>query len=162
MSELRSHDANRGTRPVEVARYWLAVVGLFSLTITSSSAETEVLRDSEGVYLRADNARLSEVFAAISTHFDLIYPSDLAVERLVTGTYSGSLRYVLSRILDGSNYVLKFSGEQVEVKVFGTSNPVDRQAASSAVAVAQNIPAFNKIAKPVRPALSHVAPLVPR
>jgi len=113
------------------------------------------------MYPRADNARVSEVLGAISAQFKLRYPSNLDFERSVTGTYSGTLRFVLSRILDGYDYVLVFSGEQVDTKVFRTSSRADRPLSSSPVAVSQNAPAPPKTAVSVTMS-SQVAPLVPK
>jgi hypothetical protein len=54
--------------------------------------------------VEAVNAPLSEVLSQLST-INLRYQGAALPERIVTGTYSGSLSQVLARLLDGSSYV---------------------------------------------------------
>jgi hypothetical protein len=162
MPGLRSRTFHPVSRPVVTMAAFLAVFGSFLCLMSRAGwAETRVWMEADAMHLHAENARLSEVLAAISAQFKVLYPSHPSLERPISGTYSGTLRHVLSRILDRSNYVLRFSGEEVEIKIFDVQNGADRLLASPVVAVTQ-APALPKGAVPTMPASSQVAPLVPK
>jgi len=96
----------------------------------------------------------------------------------MTGHYSGTLRAVLARILDGNDYVVEFSDVGIEVRVLGVSTAIAHVApgqfsapvASSpaapstpvAAAASENaVPSPAPAAKPSAPALPTAKPVPP-
>ena len=81
MREPRSRNCNFSSRPFRAGGFLVAVVALlFCSNIRPGWAETEVWGHPDAMYLRADNARVSEVLRAISAQFKLRYPSNLHFE----------------------------------------------------------------------------------
>ena len=120
-------------------------------------AGTEIRGAADAMYLRVEDATLSEVLAALSNEFKLKYPSQQTVDRILSGTYSGTLRHVLTRILDGSNYIIRFSDEDIEIKVLASANRAD-DTQPSPVAVNPR-----PVGVPNKPSTSpQVPPLVPK
>lgn len=95
------------------------------------SAATEVSGHPNQMQVNAENASIREVLDALFAKFKVSYKLPPNVSRNVTGHYSGSLRQVLGRILDGNDYIVTVSGGSIEVVVFGASGPT---APGSAVA----------------------------
>jgi len=143
-----------------VALFWPTVMAaLLTATLTSASADTELRGVPDAMYLRAENATVTEVLAALSAQFNLRYSPGPSLDRTVTGIYSGTLRHVLTRILDGSNYVIKFSADDIEIKILGNPSAIHP---SSAVAVNQKPIASSKITENSVSVPSQIAPLVPK
>jgi len=135
------------------------VLGTVLLYPGFASAGTEIRGPADAMYLRVEDAPLSEVLAALSNEFKLKYPSQQIVDRNLSGTYSGTLRHVLTRILDGSNYVIRFSDEDIEIKVLMSASSTDGVPPSSvAVAVSPR-----PVGVPNKASTSpQVPPLVPK
>jgi hypothetical protein len=145
-----------------------AMITVLSATLGPAAARTDVGGSPDAVYLRAENATVGEVLAALSARFKLKYPpSSHQVGHTITGVYSGSLRYVLSRVLDGSSYMLAFVDDIVEIKLLGTAGS-DRSASNDrlppepGVTIHQSAPApaLTAAAAPVTP--SEIPRLVPK
>jgi hypothetical protein len=100
--------------------------------VASGRVETEVLEHF--VEFRADHTSTSQALAALAASIKLTYklPSDL--DRDLNGRYSGRLHAVLARILDGTDYFVKNSGDGVEVIVLGVlgTSAASTMASSSA------------------------------
>ena len=124
------------------------------------AAETEVRGLPDAMYLRAESASVGEVLAALSAEFRLRYPTQASLDRTVTGVYSGTLRHVLMRILDGTNYVIKYSEDDIEIKVLSSASAVDGPTSISPVAVNQNLTAPPRATSGSSP--PPIAPLVPK
>jgi hypothetical protein len=128
---------------------------------TPGFAEMQVRGSPEAVRIEARDAPVEEILAALSRAFGMHYQLSTNLDKRVSGTYVGSLRRVLTRILDGYNFVLKTENGSTVVTVLGTpsataaapvsSGPkVVRQPAGAAPpAVVENLP---------RPAASTAAP----
>jgi len=140
----------------------MAVFATIPVAMRSASAETEVRGLPNAVYVRAENAPLGEVLAAISAEFKLKYPARFGLDRTVTGIYSGTLRQVLLRILEGSNFVIKYSGDDTEIRVLSSASVADRADTSLAVAVNQNATASSRKAELSGPMPAQIPPLVPK
>jgi hypothetical protein len=85
-------------------------------------AGTEVLGQLDAMQLRAEHASTSEVLAALAATFKLTYRLPPNVNRKLNGLYSGSLRSVLARILDGTDYFIKNAQDGIEVIVLRASD----------------------------------------
>ncbi len=93
-----------------------------SLTLNEASALTKVGGKSDAVTLTAEDAPIGEVLAALSSKFGLIYTPTPGLNHTVGGSYSGPLQDVLTRVLDGCDYVVSYSSDQIELKVLGQSD----------------------------------------
>jgi hypothetical protein len=134
-----------------------------------AAAYTAVSGSPDAVSLRAENATVGEVLAALSSQFKLKYPppSSQQIGHTLTGVYSGSLRYVLSRVLDGSSYMLAFVDDVVEVTLLGPASndrsaSTDRLPPEPGLTIHQSVttPALTAAAAPAAPA--EVPRLVPK
>src|SRR5262249_40843321 len=71
--------------------------------------------------VQAENASTRELLEALAANFKIKYKLPANVNRNMTGAYAGSLRQVLAGILDGHDYVIESSDDQLEVVVLGVS-----------------------------------------
>jgi hypothetical protein len=109
-------------RKLETIAVHLAVLGSFlSTPLQSASASTEVRGHLDEMQVQSENAPVKEVLDALSAKFKLRYRMRADVGRVLSGLYTGTLRQVLSRVLDGNDYILNISDDGVEVTVLGAS-----------------------------------------
>ena len=122
------HDRH-STKPSRLRPLWRGLIGLAAIASTLFTAQAPAQAASEvqgkptDMRLLVDNASNQEVLQALSTSFGLTYSLPQNVGRNLTGTYSGSLRQVLARILDGTDYILTVSDGAFEVVVLGHPAP---------------------------------------
>jgi hypothetical protein len=108
--------SNVGT-PALPARAAIMLVAVLSLASTRTLAGVDVSGSTEAVTVEAQNAPIDEVLTALSHAFNVQYHGPIDLRYRITGTYRGSLRRVLTRILEGYNYIVKSSPDRVEVTV---------------------------------------------
>jgi hypothetical protein len=99
-----------------------AIAILLSSNLLPARAGTEVLGQLDAMELRAEHASTSEVLAALGVTFKLTYRLPPNINRNVNGLYFGSLRSVLARILDGTDYFIKNGEYGIEVIVLRASD----------------------------------------
>jgi hypothetical protein len=99
----------------------ISVCGLLSTLPSFAHAETRVAGGRASVRVEAQNATLQEVLAALHSSFGLKYQILTDLNRSVNGTYSGSLREVTLRLLDGCNFFVRKLDDDLEVVVIGLS-----------------------------------------
>ena len=125
-------------------------IATFALSLVASlapaTAASEVQGDSTDMRLLVENASTEEALQALAGSFGLVYSLPANSGRTLTGTYSGTLRQVLARILDRTDYILKISDGTVEVVVLGPSG------GSSVVSASQPV-----VPKNIAPA-GHIVP----
>jgi hypothetical protein len=91
---------------------WQNNVSLFALILlavcaaTPARAEAEFSGTKDHVVLQATNATMAEVLSGIQSAFNLRIQLTGSTERQFSGTYMGTLRQVLSRLLDGEDYII--------------------------------------------------------
>jgi len=112
---------------------------LLAVAPTAALATAEVSGSPQEVNIKAQNSSIEEILAALSREFNIQYHSSASLERQLTGTYQGSLQRVLMRVLEGYNFIVKASGGQIEVTVFGTQK-------TPGTAIAATTPARSKVA----------------
>ena len=59
------------------------------------------------------------MLAALSKTLPVRVRTSIPLDKVIHGTYSGSLQQVLSRVLDGYNYIIKPLDKTAEVVVIG-------------------------------------------
>jgi hypothetical protein len=72
--------------------------------IAAPGTDTESLRvegNPNAVRVSARRTTIADVLFRLESAFNIRYRSSIALDQVVNGTYSGSLRYVISRVLDG-------------------------------------------------------------
>jgi hypothetical protein len=99
----------------------ISAFGLLSTVPTFVQAETHVAGESAALRVDAQNATLQEVLTALRASFGLQYKISTDLNRSVSGTYSGSLREVITRLLNGYDFFVRKVGDDLEVIVVGFS-----------------------------------------
>lgn len=116
---------------IRVRGRWLGAVVLLAaaLAATGASAEVRVSDAGDGrLTIEAHDATVRQVLDALGATRPLRLRTSDALARPVTGTYTGSLPRVLSRILDGYDHVVHATAAGIELEVFGPANAVRAQA----------------------------------
>lgn len=103
-----------------ISKFDVAIAALFGLIAWFSStsdvrAEVHISGTKEAAMLEAQNASLQEIVSAINSAFKVQIELKASIERSITGRYSGSIRHVLLRMLEGHDYIVKTSGDQISV-----------------------------------------------
>jgi hypothetical protein len=101
----------------------VSLANISSLAPIAAHAEARVTGNAGELSLAIDDSTLQGVLATLSTSFALRYRSSIALSRSVSGTYNGSLRHVVARLLAGYDFFLRDSGGVVEVVVVGLTAP---------------------------------------
>jgi hypothetical protein len=99
---------------------------------TAALAGLKVSGDPGRVVVEAQNASIEEVFAALSQKFNLRYRSSANLQTQISGTYEGTLRYVVTRILTGRNFFINSNAGVMEVTVLEKAPTVSTKAQSPA------------------------------
>lgn len=87
--------------------------------VSTSRADVDVAGTASDLRVTTSQDRAAEVLAVLATRFSVKYRAAVPLDHTLSGTYSGSLEQVLSRLLEGYNYVTKHDGGTIEVIVFG-------------------------------------------
>ncbi|SRR6266566_2086796 len=102
----------------------LSVVFVCSLP-TIASAEVHVEGSPAVVRVSTSRDTISDVLSALAATFNVRYRTAIPLNATADATYSGSLQQVISRLLDGYNYVLKTDDSKTsEIVVFGRRGKV--------------------------------------
>jgi hypothetical protein len=104
----------------------LAVV-IVTVTAVTAHAEVRVNTDATAVRIDATQSNVVEVLAALESTFRLRVSTSVVLDKAVSGTFTGSLAQVLSRLLQGYNYFIRRRANEIEVTVIGLQG--DRVAA---------------------------------
>ena len=101
----------------------ISAFGLLSTVPTFAHAETHVGGEPAALRVEARNATLQEVLTALRSSFGLKIQASTSTDlnRSVSGTYNGSLREVITRLLDGYDFFVRKVGDDFEVVVVGFS-----------------------------------------
>jgi len=150
---------------------WRAITAslwaLGSIVISlEANAGSDVQGRADAVTLRAENATMGEVLQALSARFKITYTLPAGVDRVVDGTYLGTLNEVLARILDGNDYVIESSDGQVSLAVLPRRGTAKTDVASvrlrnlnEASTPAPAVVVAQPVAELPSPALQNVPPL---
>jgi hypothetical protein len=102
------------------------------LSCGRSAAEVHLSGTPDRFVLQAHDATMPEILDAVRSAFALDVTLKGASARKFTGTYSGSVRQVLARLLRGEDYVLRSAADGMGVILLGAS-AADGTAVRSAV-----------------------------
>jgi hypothetical protein len=121
--DLPGWSADRQGRALEVRR------GRLRRAPTPVLAEIQVDGSADAITIEARDTSVEDILAALSRAFDMDYRSSIDLDKRLYGTYVGPLSRVVTRILQGYNFVLKNNNGSISVTVVGTpislaANPV--------------------------------------
>jgi hypothetical protein len=96
-------------------------IALSLLLVCVASARTDVQFSGteDHVVLRAKNATIAEILSSIRSALNLRVELNGSTERQFTGAYTGTLRRVLSRLLDGEDYVISSAPDGMNIVLLG-------------------------------------------
>jgi len=104
------------------ARFATMLAAALAITPISAMAAAIVSGNPQAVSVDAQNSSVAEILAALGRDFNVHYRSSADLKTEITGTYEGSLRRVVTRILEGYNFIMKSSPGGIEVTVLGRRN----------------------------------------
>jgi hypothetical protein len=99
---------------------------------TLAFADVQVRGNPSAVSVVAQNASIEEILINLSGAFDVKLRSSANLQKQLTGSYRGSLQQVLTRILDGYDFILKSEKGGAVITVLGSGKAVDVLGASPA------------------------------
>jgi hypothetical protein len=91
---------------------------------TIACAEVYVEGSPAAVRVTTSQDTISDVLSAFAVTFNVKYRTEIPLDAAANATYSGSFGQVISRLLDGYNYVIKRDQETIEIVVIGTRGKV--------------------------------------
>ncbi len=83
----------------------------------AADAQVRVEGQADAVHLDVRDARLRDVLDALAGNFELHYRSNDTLDVPRTGRFSGSLRQVAARLLEGYNFAMKVTPRGIDVLV---------------------------------------------
>ena len=108
-----------------------AIILAWCLSCGNSAAEVRLSGTPDRFVLKTNDATMPEILAALHSAFDLEAKLNGTTARKFTGTYSGSVRQVLSRLLVGEDYVVRSAADGMSIILLG-AGAADRIVARSA------------------------------
>jgi hypothetical protein len=105
---------------------------------TPAFAEVSVEGTAESVRVTTARDPISDVLSALAT-FNVRYRTAIPLDKAAQTSYSGSVREVLFRLLDGYNYVIRRNQQTTEVIVLGGSGQVAIPPPAPKVAPAKSV-----------------------
>ena len=97
----------------------LAVVILSLSFARAANAEVRVSGQANALVVETRGATLNEVLSALRASVQFQYRGTEGLNGVVSGTYTGSLSRVVTRLLEGHDYVMHVSANNLELIVFG-------------------------------------------
>jgi hypothetical protein len=97
------------------------VAGLAAPSVTAMAA-AQVRGSPQNVSVDAQNSSLKDILSALGKQFNIHYQSTANLDKQLSGTYEGSLRRVVARLLEGYNFIITTNQDMIEVTVLGTQS----------------------------------------
>jgi hypothetical protein len=114
-------------------------------------ASLQLTGDPTAVRLETRQTSVASALAALATTYHISIRSTIMLDELRDGTYTGSLRYVIARLLDGYDYVIEENrAAALDVLVVGKSDGKATPAPTMPVFRQHRIPVTYRISR-VRP-----------
>jgi hypothetical protein len=117
---MMDQHANMGRRCCLLA----AIVTLAFGLVTAAAAEVHVEGDLSALRVTASGDTLSDVLSTFGSLFQVKYRTAVPLDVEMNGAYSGSFSQVVSRLLNGYNYVIKKDENLIEIIIVGKRGEV--------------------------------------
>jgi len=75
--------------------------------------------NADAVQVEIHQASITKALSVLASTFNFRYRSSIALDEILNNTYAGSLRQVLSSMLNGYNYTIKYENSQLDLVIFG-------------------------------------------
>jgi hypothetical protein len=98
-----------------------AVIGALAtpgVRAQDGTGSLQVQGDAAAVHLDIRKTAIKDVLARLAGTFDVSFRSRTALDEVRDGTYRGSLRQVIARVLDGYDYAIKQEQSKLDVFIF--------------------------------------------
>jgi hypothetical protein len=115
--KMRSH-ATTGRTAVLMA----GVVALACAWAQTSRAEVSVSGQPDAIVVDAHDASVEDILMALRDAFQVQYRATRTLDRVISGQYRGPLNRVLSRVLQGFDYVTQSSAGGVTIIILNPSS----------------------------------------
>jgi len=113
---------------VHPGRYLPAITTALTCGLaTIACAEVRVEGDPQSVRVTTDQEVVSDVLSAFAVPFNVKYRTAIPLDTAADATYAGSLGQVISRLLNGYNYIVKRDQQATEIVVYGRRGEVTIQ-----------------------------------
>src|ERR1700722_3271980 len=116
------------SRAVQQATLHRCLIGLSAMLAcclaATARAEVHVEGGPDAVRITTGRDAIADVLAAVATNFNVRYRTAIPLDAQANAAYSGSFAQVISRLLDGYNYVIKGEQGTIEIGVFGARGEV--------------------------------------
>ena len=83
-----------------------------------AQAEIKIAGTPAAARIVADHDGIADLLAAMAAAFNVRYRASVPLDRVLSGTYTGSLGQIIARVLDGYSYVVRHEGDTAEIVVF--------------------------------------------
>jgi hypothetical protein len=116
--------ARNGIRPRLARVCALAGAAVLCALSIPAWAEVRVVEAGPGtLVVEARDATVEQILEALSKSRNFEFHTARALNRVLSGTYSGTLPRVLSRILDGYDHVVRSTPSGIRLSVVGVAGP---------------------------------------
>jgi hypothetical protein len=90
----------------------------------SAHAEVRIFGEADALKVEARNATVDEVLRALQGSYKFRFQSSRTLSNPVSGTYTGPLPRIVTRLLEGYDYVMRRSAGDVQVSIISADQPV--------------------------------------
>ena len=108
----------RSINPISLSALALLVAALHGSAVR---AEVRLQGPADAIQLEAHDATVAEILEALHARFDMSFRGPVP-SRQISGTYDGPIRHILSRVLDGYNYMIVSHGATIEAVMLGAES----------------------------------------
>jgi hypothetical protein len=95
----------------------LMLIGVLDAGVGSARAEVRIEGSPEALLVDAADTKLGDVLNELKAKYNLRYRTNDALEGRITGSFSGPLRRVVARLLEGYDYVIAISPDGLDVLI---------------------------------------------
>ena len=115
--------ANRAVRAMRRQFARSAAIGVAAVLVYAlapgARAEVHIEGSPAAIRITTSHDAISAVLSAFEATFNVKYRTEIALDAVAGDAYSGSIREVISSLLDGYNYVVKSDQDRIEIIVLG-------------------------------------------
>jgi hypothetical protein len=105
--------------PRETSRALLLPANDAAASKPESADPLQLQGDAAALRLDLHQTTIADVLSALRAAFHIKYRFSIPLNERLTGTYAGSLQYVIARVLNGYNYVIKQDSATLDLLILG-------------------------------------------